>query len=62
MKRQRSDGRFEYHWKSNGDHDALDSIGQALATFASFGLSNGASGKAFASARKAKHQRRIKII
>lgn len=62
MKKQKQDGRFEYHWKSNGDHDALDSIGQALATFASFGLSTGTSGKAFVATRKAKHHRRIKIV
>lgn len=62
MKKQRPDGRFEYQWKSNGDHDALDSIGQALATFASFGLSTGTSGKAFVATRKAKHHRRIKIV
>ena len=34
MKRQRQDGTYEYHWRDNGDHDALDSIGQALAAYA----------------------------
>lgn len=38
MKRQRQDGAFEYHWRDNGDHDALDSIGQALAAYAAQGF------------------------
>ena len=44
-KHQRQDGTFEYSWKSNGDHDALDSIGQALAAYGSQGFSTGDTGR-----------------
>lgn len=38
-KRERRDGTTEYTWKKVGpDHDALDTIGQALAVFASLGI------------------------
>lgn len=37
MKKTRQDGTTEYTWKDNGAHDALDSLGQALATYASMG-------------------------
>ena len=44
MKKQRQDGTYEYHWRDNGDHDALDSIGQALAAYGSMGFSTGSTG------------------
>lgn len=46
MKKERQDGTTEYHWKENGPaHDALDAIGQCLATYASMGFSTGATGQ-----------------
>ena len=62
MKRQRQDGRFEYTWKNNGDHDALDSLGQALAAYASQGFSSGTSGKAVLKQQRQKHRPRFRII
>lgn len=39
-KKERADGSIDYRWKDLGpDHDALDAIGQALAAYASLGLS-----------------------
>jgi hypothetical protein len=44
-KKQRADGTTEYSWKDTGDHDVLDSIGQALAAYASQGFSSGGTGR-----------------
>ena len=39
MKRARQDGTVEYHWREDGGaHDALDAIGQCLATHATQGF------------------------
>lgn len=39
-KKEKLDGSVEYTWKQMGSsHDALDAIGQALATYASMGFS-----------------------
>ena len=64
MKRARQDGTVEYTWKEIGeDHDALDSIGQCLATYASQGFANGTTGKSavFAS-RQRFMKRKLKIV
>lgn len=62
-KRQRQDGTFEYTWKDNGDHDALDSIGQALAAYGSQGFSTGDTGRmSLSKSRQKFHKRRIKIV
>ena len=39
-KRRRADGRDEYTWKTNPDHDMLDSTAQAFACAAQFGISS----------------------
>lgn len=62
MKRQRPDGRFEYQWKNVGDHDALDSVGQAFAAYASQGFSTGGTGKTAVNQIRRKHRPRIRII
>lgn len=62
-KRQRQDGTFEYTWKDNGDHDALDSIGQALAAYGSQGFSTGDTGRmSLSKSRQKFHKRKIKIV
>lgn len=45
-KKGKGDGTTEYIWRQMGeDHDALDSIGQALAAYATMGFSTGMSGR-----------------
>ena len=42
MKKQKSDGTIEYTWRQNGpDHDALDSLAQNYAAYASMGFATG---------------------
>ena len=59
MKRARGDGTVEYTWKDIGeDHDALDAIGQCLATYASQGFATGDTGRASMVAQRQKFQKR----
>ena len=52
-KKARPDGTVVYTWKETmPNHDALDSIGQALAAYASFGYSNGDTGRTSMAAHK----------
>ena len=64
MKRDRPDGTTEYHWKENGPaHDALDAIGQCLATYASMGFATSATGISnMSKSRMMKVKRRVKIV
>ena len=66
MRRIRQDGTTEYTWKKIGpDHDALDAIGQCLATYASQGFSNGNTGRmSLATPRKIfpRHKPRVRIV
>ena len=64
MKKERSDGTTEYQWKENGaDHDALDAIGQCLATYASMGFSTGSTGQSsMFNVQRRIHKRRVKIV
>lgn len=63
MKKERSDGTTEYHWKENGaDHDALDAIGQCLATYASMGFANGATGQTSMLQRQRQRKARVRIV
>ena len=58
-KRARGDGTVEYTWKDIGaDHDALDAIGQCLATYASQGFATGDTGRSSLLAQKQKFQKR----
>ena len=53
MKKARQDGTVEYHWRENGaDHDALDAIGQCLATYASQGFATSETGRKSMIARR----------
>lgn len=63
LKRARQDGTTEYHWKEIGDdHDALDAIGQCLATYASQGFSTGISGRSSIRQQRQTFKKRIKIV
>lgn len=64
MKRARQDGTVEYTWKEIGeDHDALDAIGQCLATYASQGFANGNTGKtSLLASRQRFVKRKLKIV
>lgn len=64
LKRARQDGTVEYTWKEIGeDHDALDAIGQCLATYASQGFSTGDTGRtSMLVARQRIQKRKVKII
>ena len=64
LKRARQDGTVEYTWKDIGeDHDALDSIGQCLATHASQGFSTGNTGRrSLIVARQKFHKRKVRIV
>lgn len=62
-KKSRGDGTTEYVWKQIGDdHDALDSIGQALAAFASQGFATSTTGRTALNVAKMKLKPRIKIV
>ena len=63
MKKERSDQTTEYHWKENGpDHDALDAIGQCLATHASMGFATGETGISNMGKVRRPPKRRLKIV
>lgn len=64
LKRARQDGTVEYTWKDIGeDHDALDAIGQCLATYASQGLANGNTGRtSMLVARQRFQKRKLRIV
>ena len=62
MKRQRQDGTYEYHWRDNGDHDALDSIGQALAAYAAQGFATADTGRRDMTKTRYKMKKRVKIV
>lgn len=62
MKRARNDGTVEYHWKDNGDHDALDSIGQALAAYASQGFANGNTGRSNIKVARQRVKKRVRFV
>lgn len=62
LKRNRQDGTVEYHWKDIGDHDALDSIGQALAAYASQGFATFETGRPNIHTRRKKVKPRIRLI
>lgn len=63
-KRSRPDGTIEYTWKDVGDHDALDSIGQALAAHATFGFATAQTGRTSltASRQRVTKRKKIKIV
>ena len=64
MKRARQDGTVEYAWKDIGtDHDALDAIGQCLATYASQGFANANTGRtSMMVARQRFQKRKVRIV
>ena len=63
MKKERSDQTTEYHWKENGpDHDALDAIGQCLATHASMGFATGETGISNMGKVRRPPKRSLKIV
>ena len=63
MKKERPDQTTEYHWKSNGPaHDALDAIGQCLATHASMGFATSQTGTTNMLAARHKMKKRIRIV
>lgn len=64
LKRARQDGTVEYTWKDIGeDHDALDAIGQCLATYASQGFANGNTGRtSMLVARQRLQKRKLRIV
>lgn len=62
MKRQRQDGTYEYHWRETGDHDALDSIGQALAAHASQGFATATTGRTSMMRPRLPAKKRIRIV
>jgi hypothetical protein len=62
MKKLRQDGTFEYHWRDNGDHDALDAIGQALACYGSMGFAEASTGRTNLFAQRMRFKKRIKVI
>lgn len=63
MRKMRQDGTTEYTWKKIGpDHDALDAIGQCLATYASQGFSDGNTGRmSLAAPRRLIPRRKAKV-
>ena len=64
LKRARQDGTVEYTWKDIGsDHDALDAIGQCLATYASQGFANGNTGRTSMMVSRQKFvKRKLRIV
>lgn len=63
LKKQRSDQTTEYHWKENGpDHDALDAIGQCLATHASMGFATSETGFSSMQVHRRRPRKRIRIM
>ena len=64
FKHARQDGTVEYTWKEIGeDHDALDAIGQCLATYASQGFATGASGKtSLLASRQRMVKRKVRFV
>lgn len=63
-KREKPDGTIEYTWKENGSaHDALDAIGQCLASYGSMGFSTGVTGVENAIKKKPiRRQRKVRIV
>lgn len=62
LKKMRQDGTYEYHWKDNGDHDALDSLGQALAAYASQGFATAETGRKSLAIGRRRFKKRVKIV
>lgn len=61
-KKAKGDGTIEYTWKeTTPNHDALDSIGQALAAYASQGFANGNTGISSMSAQRHHYTRKRKV-
>lgn len=63
MKKQKSDGTTEYTWRENGpDHDALDSLAQNYAAYASMGFATGEVGLINNLQKTRKMKKKIKIV
>lgn len=61
-KKSRGDGTIEYTWKEIGeDHDALDSIGQAIAAYASNGFAGSDTGRTSLSMNKQQAKKKVRI-
>ena len=60
---ERLDGTIEYRWRAQGtDWDALDAIGQALATYANQGFATNTTIRNTSTINRIKKRRKFKVV